>query len=132
MGNEQKLDFFKRFIAYDCAEENDGFDVGTIQWFRPVEMKIALQRLWLFGGRAHGMDIAEDRGVGNGANGSRWGIVASSSPRVSSDLDAWLLLLAGDNLQGCLVSMSYTIPETTIELFLGPGASSEPTPRPRA
>ena len=126
-----ELGFFNRFVAYDCDDKNDVFDDETIQWFCPVEMQIVIRRLWFFGGSAFGMDIAEDLGVGKGSNGSRWGIVAGFSPRESSDLDEWLTLLARDTWRGCLVSISYSIPETAIELFLGPATPSGPTPRLR-
>lgn len=128
---DRDRDFFNRFIAYDCADQNDGFDVETIQWFYPADMQIMLRRLWFFGGRAYGMDIAEELGPGKGARGGRWAVAAGASPRNSKDLDAWLALLARDNLRGCLVSISYSIPEAAIELFLGPAAPSAPTPPPR-
>lgn len=126
-----KYEFFDRFLSFDCTNENDGFDVEAGRWFRPAEMKIILQRLWFFGGEAHGMDIAEDLGIGNGAKGSRWGIGAATSPRFDRSLDAWLKLLAGENLDGCLVSISYSIPDAALTLFLCPSEPSEQAQAPR-
>lgn len=114
----RKKEFFRRFIAFDCTDANDGFDAEAVQWFHPAEMQTVIRRLWAFGGSAHGMDVAEHFGAGKGSRGGSWGIVAGTSPREKDSLDAWLELLSKDALNGCLVSISYAIPEAVLALFV--------------
>jgi hypothetical protein len=116
--DDDKTTFFRRFISFDLTDQNDGFDSDSAQWFSPADMEIAIKRLWFLGGRPGGMDVAEDVGPGNGARGSRWGIAAGISPRERSELDAWLTLLKRETLIGCIVSISYDIPQPAIDLFL--------------
>jgi len=112
-GRGEDYMFFRRFVAFDRYNLNsasDRFDVDVISHFRPQEMETILRRLWFFGVKVHGMDIAAQWDDGS------WGIVGADWPK-SDKLEDWIEFVRSERLSDCALSLSYTVPPHLLKLF---------------
>jgi hypothetical protein len=117
IGRDGSAKFFAKFIAYDCYDQNDGYDVNVIQHFRPPVMEKILRRLWFFRAEVHGMDIAIDVGAEEGARGSSWKIIGADWIG-GNKIDDWIEFVRRDEFRDCALSLSYTIPENVLDIFI--------------
>ena len=80
-------------------------------------MEKILQRLWFFRAEIHGMDIAVDAGAGKEARGPSWQIIGADW--IGGDkLDDWIEFVRRDEFKDCALSLSYTIPEHVLDIFV--------------